>query len=104
MHRLVRFISDLVNVRVANTKSILNIYEKFIDLTNEANSPQVCYIYVKLVFFCFRFFKLEFNLKVRTDFYVYCVLSSIPWNGKLLYEKHGPEFDEILESIKIYIG
>ena len=81
VHRLVRFVSDLVNVKVISTKSNLSIYEKFIDVTNEEDSPQV-----------------------RTDFYVYCVLSSLPWNGKLLYENHGPEFDELLESIKIYIS
>jgi nuclear cap-binding protein subunit 1 len=30
-------------------------------------------------------------------------LSSLPWNGKTLYSKHGPEFDALLESIKKYI-
>lgn len=41
VHILIRFISDLVNVRVLSAKSVLNIYEKMIDLTHETNSPQV---------------------------------------------------------------
>lgn len=81
VHRLIRFISDLVNTNVVSSKSILNIYEKFVDTVHETNSPQV-----------------------RTDFYIYCVLSSIPWNALVLYERHGPEFDEILEAVKTYIG
>ena len=81
VHRTIRFISDLVNVNFLTTSSILKIYQGFIETVNDSGSPQV-----------------------RSDFYVYCVLSSIPWNAKLLYEKHGPEFDEILENIKNYIN
>ncbi|CAF0760628.1 unnamed protein product, partial [Brachionus calyciflorus] len=80
VHILVRFISDLVNVKVVSAKSILNIFEKMADLVHEDKSPQV-----------------------RTDFYVYCILSSIPWNGRLLYEQHGPELDELLDTIKSYL-
>ncbi len=79
--RMVRFISDLVNVNFLTTRSILKVYQGFVEVVNEAQSPQL-----------------------RTDFYVYCVMSSLPWSGKLLYEKHGPEFDEILGSIKKYLG
>jgi nuclear cap-binding protein subunit 1 len=80
LHRLIRFASDLVNVNVLSTLSILNIYKKFIAAIDEEEAPQV-----------------------RNDFYVYCVLSSIPWNGKKLYESHGPVFDELLEKIRVYI-
>lgn len=80
-HRMIRFISDLVNVNFLSTKSIMKIYQGFVEVVNDSHSPQV-----------------------RSDFYVYCILSSIPWNAKLLYEKHGPEFDEILETIKNYIN
>ena len=31
-------------------------------------------------------------------------MSSIAWNARILYEKHGPQFDQILETIKVYIG
>lgn len=41
---------------------------------------------------------------MRTDFYIYCLLSSIPWNARALYEKHSTEFEDLLESIKSYIG
>lgn len=41
---------------------------------------------------------------MRTDFFIYCLLSAIPWNAKLLWEKHGPEFDDLLESVKAYLG
>lgn len=80
VHRMIRFISDLVNVNFVTTKSILKIYQGFVEVVNDPHSPQV-----------------------RSDFYVYCVLSSIPWNAKLLFEKHGPDFDEILVNIKNYI-
>lgn len=41
VHRLLRFISDLVNTHVLSTKSLLSIYEKFIETVHETNSPQV---------------------------------------------------------------
>lgn len=81
VHRMIRFISDLVNVNFVTTKSVLKIYNNFVETANDPESPQV-----------------------RSDFYVYCVLSSIPWNGKLLYEKHGPDFDNLLQNIKTYIS
>lgn len=80
VQRMIRFISDLVNVNFITSKSILKIYQQFIAVLDDQQSPQL-----------------------RTDFYVYCVLSAIPWNAKLLYEKHGPEFDEILSTIKKYL-
>ena len=40
-HRLVRFLSDLINVRVVNSKSVLHMYQLFIELTNDPDSPQV---------------------------------------------------------------
>lgn len=81
VQRLIRFISDLVNVNFLSTKSVLKLYQAFVETINDTGSSQM-----------------------RTDFYVYCVLSSIPWNAKLLYEKHGPEFDDILDNIKKYLG
>ena len=77
----IRFVSDLTNVNAVSTRSILGIYKKFAELTLDTESPQV-----------------------RTDFYVYCILSSISWNAKILYEKHGPDFDEILDKIKNYLS
>lgn len=41
VHILIRFISDLINVKVLSPKSVLNIYEKMVDLTHEQSSPQV---------------------------------------------------------------
>ena len=40
-HILVRFISDLVNVKVLSPKSVLSLYEKMVDLTHEEKSSQV---------------------------------------------------------------
>lgn len=78
---MIRFVSDLVNVNFVTTKSVLKIYQNFVEAANDPESPQV-----------------------RSDFYVYCVLSSIPWNAKLLYEKHGPDFEDMLQNIKTYIS
>ena len=99
----IRFISDLVNVRVLTTKSVLDIYHGFVEVINDPESPQVLSDSHYSSHFQFTFHGNWF-IKVRNDFYVYCVLSSLPWNGKVLYENHGPEFDEIVESIKNYVG
>ncbi|CAF0836408.1 unnamed protein product [Didymodactylos carnosus] len=78
--RYVRFLSDLVNVRLISTQSILQLYENFIQTTCETNVPQV-----------------------RTDFYVSCVLVSLPYNGKMLSEKQSAELNRLLYMIDKYI-
>ncbi|XP_016353887.1 nuclear cap-binding protein subunit 1-like [Sinocyclocheilus anshuiensis] len=41
--------------------------------------------------------------QVRSDWYVYAVLSSLPWVGKELYEKKDVEMDRLLNQIEGYL-
>lgn len=78
---LVRFFSDLVNTRVISSASLINLFENLIDVTIEDNIPQV-----------------------RSDFFVYTVLSALPWSGKELFDKKEAELDQMLNTIDSYIS
>ena len=80
VQRYVRFFSDLINVKLLSSSSILALYESFIDQTTESNVPQV-----------------------RTDFFVACVLTSLPYSGKILSEKHNTELNRLLYMIDKYV-
>lgn len=43
------------------------------------------------------------SVQVRSDWYVYAVLSSLPWVGKELYEKKDVEMDRLLNQIEGYL-
>ena len=75
---LIRFCADLANSRVITNGSLVSLFENLVDVTAEENIPQV-----------------------RSDFYVYAVLSSIPWVGKELAEKD--DLDQLLSTIEEYI-
>nr|XP_014345372.1 PREDICTED: nuclear cap-binding protein subunit 1 [Latimeria chalumnae] len=77
---LVRFLSDLVNCHVIAAPSMVAMFENFISVTQEEDVPQV-----------------------RCDWYVYAVLSSLPWVGKELYEKKDVEMDRVLAQIESYL-
>ncbi|KAB7506114.1 Nuclear cap-binding protein subunit 1 [Armadillidium nasatum] len=77
---IVRFFADMVNCHVISTNSLLKLYHSFLETTREDNSPQV-----------------------RSDTYVYAVLSSLPWVGRELYEKKEQELELLLKHIEIYI-
>ncbi|XP_060574912.1 nuclear cap-binding protein subunit 1-like isoform X1 [Ruditapes philippinarum] len=78
---IIRFIADLVNCRVIVAGSLLAMFDNFIEVTLEDNIPQV-----------------------RSDWYVYAVLTSLPWVGRELYEKKEMEFQKLLVSIDGYIS
>lgn len=78
---LVRFFGDLVNTRVISSASLINLFENLVDVTMEDNIPQV-----------------------RSDYFIYTVLSALPWVGKELYEKKEQELDQILNTIDNYIS
>lgn len=42
-------------------------------------------------------------LQVRSDWFVYVVLSCLPWVGKELYEKKDVEMDRLLSQIEGYL-
>ncbi|XP_056374895.1 nuclear cap-binding protein subunit 1 [Hyla sarda] len=77
---LVRFLSDLVNCHVIAAPSMVAMFENFIGVTQEEEIPQV-----------------------RSDWYVYVVLSSLPWVGKELYEKKDVEMDRVLSQVESYL-
>uniref|UniRef100_A0AAY5EQT7 MIF4G domain-containing protein n=1 Tax=Electrophorus electricus TaxID=8005 RepID=A0AAY5EQT7_ELEEL len=77
---LVRFLSDLVNCHVIAAPSMVAMFENFVSVTQEEEIPQV-----------------------RSDWYVYAVLSCLPWVGKELYEKKDVEMDRLLNQIDGYL-
>ncbi|XP_064620133.1 nuclear cap-binding protein subunit 1-like [Lineus longissimus] len=78
---IVRFLSDLVNCHVIVAGSLLAMFDNFVEVTLEDNIPQV-----------------------RSDWYVYAVLSSLPWAGRELYEKKEAEFNRMLLTIENYLS
>ncbi|XP_017285218.1 nuclear cap-binding protein subunit 1 isoform X1 [Kryptolebias marmoratus] len=77
---LVRFLSDLVNCHVIAAPSMVAMFENFVSVTQEEDVPQV-----------------------RSDWFVYVVLSCLPWVGKELYEKKDVEVDRLLSQIEGYL-
>ncbi|XP_053284070.1 nuclear cap-binding protein subunit 1 isoform X2 [Pleuronectes platessa] len=77
---LIRFLSDLVNCHVIAAPSMVAMFENFISVTQEEDVPQV-----------------------RSDWFVYVVLSSLPWVGKELYEKKDVEMDRLLSQVEGYL-
>ncbi|KAH3741507.1 nuclear cap-binding protein subunit 1-like [Dreissena polymorpha] len=78
---IVRFLGDLVNCRVIAAGSLLAMFDNFVEVTLEDNIPQV-----------------------RSDWYVYAVLTALPWVGRELYEKKDMEFQKLLVTIDNYIS
>ncbi|XP_062517067.1 nuclear cap-binding protein subunit 1-like isoform X2 [Corticium candelabrum] len=76
-----RFLADLVNANSIVPASVISLLESFVSVTMESNIPQV-----------------------RSDWYIFAVLSCIPWVGAILTEKKGLEFDKLLDTIEQYIG
>ncbi|KAL5004537.1 hypothetical protein ScPMuIL_017993 [Solemya velum] len=78
---MVRFLSDLVNCHVIVVGSLLSMFDSFLEVMLEDNIPQV-----------------------RSDWYVYAVLSALPWIGRELFEKKETEFNKLLITIDGYIS
>ncbi|CAH3163167.1 unnamed protein product [Porites lobata] len=78
---MVRFLADLTNCRVLMPSALLEFFNLFVAATMESDVPQV-----------------------RSDWFVYTVLSSLPWAGKELSEKKSQEFQQLLSSIESYMS
>uniref|UniRef100_T1JFR5 Nuclear cap-binding protein subunit 1 n=1 Tax=Strigamia maritima TaxID=126957 RepID=T1JFR5_STRMM len=78
---MVRFLADLVNCHVIFASSLLNMFESMVQVTSEDAIPQV-----------------------RSDWYVFAVLSTLPWVGRELYEKKEQDLDKLLMAIEGYIS
>ncbi len=77
---MVRFLADLVNCHVIVAASLLLMFDNFVEVALEDGIPQV-----------------------RSDWYIYAVLSSLPWVGRELYEKKEPEFNRMLHTIEAFM-
>ncbi|KAK0167958.1 hypothetical protein PV327_001806 [Microctonus hyperodae] len=76
-----RFLSDLVNCHVLSCGSLMQLFDNMLDAANEDSVPQV-----------------------RRDWYVYAVLSTLPWVGRELYEKKEQELDRLMITIEIFLN
>lgn len=75
-----RFLADLVNCHVISCGSLVTLFTNMLDTGSEDNVPQV-----------------------RKDWYVYAVLSTLPWVGRELYEKKETELDHLMLTIEIFL-
>lgn len=76
-----RFLADLVNCHVISASSLLQLLDNMIDTANEDNVPQV-----------------------RRDWYVFAILSTLPWVGRELYEKKEKSLEHLLVQIEIFLN
>ncbi|XP_034940249.1 nuclear cap-binding protein subunit 1 [Chelonus insularis] len=76
-----RFLADLVNCHVLSCGSLMQLFDNMLDAANEDSVPQV-----------------------RRDWYVYAVLSTLPWVGRELYEKKEQELDHLMVTIEIFLN
>lgn len=77
---VLRFLSDLMNCRVIMVSSLLTLYNIFLDVTLEDGIPQA-----------------------RSDWYVYAVLSCLPWVGLELFQKRQQDLERLLAMIENYL-
>lgn len=78
---IVRVLGDLVNCHVISASSFLNLLETLVDVTMESGIPQA-----------------------RSDYFVFTVLSTLPWIGRELCDKKEKDLDQILSQIEMYMN
>lgn len=76
-----RFLADLVNCNVISAVSLLALLESMVDASVDDSTPQV-----------------------RRDFYIFSVLSTLPWVGRDLYEKKESSLENLLLRIEIFLN
>lgn len=85
---LLRFLSGLMCSKVVVPSSIIETFETLLSsavtiLDDETGNP---------------------SWQPRADFYVYCILASLPWAGPELFEQVPDEFERVLFGIQSYIS
>ncbi|XP_059486308.1 nuclear cap-binding protein subunit 1 isoform X2 [Neocloeon triangulifer] len=75
-----RFLADLVNCHVIAAGSLLQLLDNMVDAAKEDGVPQV-----------------------RKDWYIYAVLSVLPWVGRELYEKKEQSLEALMNSIEVFL-
>uniref|UniRef100_T1GAL0 Nuclear cap-binding protein subunit 1 n=1 Tax=Megaselia scalaris TaxID=36166 RepID=T1GAL0_MEGSC len=76
-----RFLADLVNCHVISASSLLQVLDSMVDVSNEDNVPQI-----------------------RRDWYVFAVLSTLPWVGRDLYEKKESALENLIVRIEVFLN
>ncbi|KAL1117700.1 hypothetical protein AAG570_004015 [Ranatra chinensis] len=76
-----RFLADLVNCHVIYAKSILQLLDNLLDAAKEDGVPEV-----------------------RKSWYIFAVLSCLPWVGRELFEKHEQQLDMLMTTIGVLIN
>lgn len=77
---MIRFISDMVNCHVISTSSLLHLYDTFVEAALEQGVPQV-----------------------RKDWFIYSILTALPWVGRELFEKKENDLERIMSAIEGYL-
>ncbi|KAL6902082.1 hypothetical protein ACP4OV_004958 [Aristida adscensionis] len=85
---LLRFLSGLMCSKVIVPSSIIETFETLLSsaatiLDEETGNP---------------------SWQPRADFYVYCIVASLPWGGPELFEQVPDEFERVLVGIQSYIS
>uniref|UniRef100_A0A0D9VTY5 Nuclear cap-binding protein subunit 1 n=1 Tax=Leersia perrieri TaxID=77586 RepID=A0A0D9VTY5_9ORYZ len=85
---LLRFLCGLMCSKVVLPNSIIETFETLLSsaatiLDEETGNP---------------------SWQPRADFYVYCILASLPWGGSELFEQVPDEFERVLVGIQSYIS
>lgn len=76
-----RFLADLVNCHVISASTLLQVLDSMVDVSNEENVPQI-----------------------RRDWYVFAVLSTLPWVGRDLYEKKESALENLIVRIEVFLN
>lgn len=79
--QLVRFLADLVNAKVVASSSLMSLFDTLVTVVYEPNIPQV-----------------------RSDWYVFVVLSSLPWVGRELQERKRSELERLFSALEQYMS
>ncbi|VDK88740.1 unnamed protein product [Litomosoides sigmodontis] len=77
---IVTFLADMVNCHVVSSGSLVEFYESFMEAACEENIPQV-----------------------RSDWFVYAVLHSLPWSAPELNDREKEPLDNLLEGVEKYM-
>ncbi|XP_039291918.1 nuclear cap-binding protein subunit 1 [Nilaparvata lugens] len=76
-----RFLADLVNCHVVAANSLLQLLDNMLDVAKEEGGPSV-----------------------RKDWYVFAVMSCLPWVGRELYEKKEQALEMLMVNIEVYLN
>eukprot|EP00249_Psilotum_nudum_P022539 c28555_g2_i4 orf=271-2889(+) len=85
---LMRFLSVLMSSNVVSTGSVVEVFETLLSsaattVDDEKGNPA---------------------WQPRADFYIYCILASLPWCGLELYERVAEELERVMAGVEAYLS